>query len=225
MLPKPIILVVDDNKDIRELLQMTLEREGYVVKRAKNAVNAKIKAKKYHPRLILLDIMMPGQDGISLCKELRTLLGKEVRIVLLTALQEENSEVAAFEAGADDFINKPIKKRALTHRIAALLQRKSSLPMKDPLEVGGFLIDPTSHSIYRGEEQLVPLRPREFELFYFLAQHPGRYFSRDVLVEKVWGEDTYVTPRTVDVHVRHIREKIGPNCISTRQGVGYAFKL
>ncbi len=230
---KGTILVVDDNRDIRDMLQLILEQAGYVVKRAKNAVNALRKAKKSSPHLILVDIMMPGEDGIALCRRLRSSLHKPVRIVLLTACSDEASEVAAFEAGADDFIGKPIKSKALIHRINALLQRKAT-PVPDAenqppprvvLNVGGFCIDPNRYCFHYQEKSPVILRPREFELLYFLAQHPEHYFSRETLMSQVWGTDIYVTPRTVDVHIHHIREKIGDSHISTRKGLGYAFKV
>ena len=217
-------LVVDDNKDIRDLLQLTLEQAGYVVLRAKNAENAVRKALEERPQLILLDIMMPDMDGITLCKELRRKLGSVPVIVFLTARDEEYSEVAGFEAGANDYISKPIRKHALVRRLEVLLQRSEKESKPQNLEVGDIFIDPHQY-IVRCQEKELSLRRREFELLYFLVQYPGRFFSREQLMKRIWGEDVYITTRTVDVHIRRIREKIGEGYILTLKGVGYAFKL
>lgn len=222
MSDKVSILVVDDNEDIRDLLEMTLAREGYQVIRAKNAENALKKAQEQPPQLILLDIMMPDKDGITLCRELRTKVSKDTRIVFLTARHEEYSEVAGFEAGADDYISKPIRARALVRRLKALLQRDRSTDSKY-FQVGDLIIDPNHYGVSQ-KGQKIALRRREFELLYFLAQHPECFFSREELMKQIWGDDVYITPRTVDVHIRRIREKIGHKCILTLKGVGYAFK-
>ena len=224
MSKSPVILVVDDNEDIRDLLQIILEREGYVVQRAKNAKNALIKARLYKPSLILLDIMMPDKDGIMLCRDLREVLSKKTRIVFLTARDEEYSEVAGFEAGADDFIIKPIKAQALVRRIGALLRREDQKENEPLLEVGGFCMDANRYTVCV-KDKVLSLRKREFEVLYFLASHPDQFFSRDTLLSRVWGDDSYITPRTVDVHIRRIREQIGGEHIITLKGVGYAFTV
>ena len=225
MTARSIILVVDDNRDIRDLLQLILEKEGYMVKRAKNAENALKKAEEYTPHLILLDMMMPNKDGITLCKELRALLGQRPRIVFLTARDEEYSEVAGFEAGADDFIIKPIKAQALVRRVEALLKRdQQKSPPPARLEVEDWLIDANQHLIkHKGRE--IRLRKKEFDILYFLAQHPEQFFLRDELIRQVWGEGSYITARTVDVHIRRIRQEVGSAHILTRKGLGYAFKV
>ena len=221
---KITVLVVDDNKDIRDLLQLTLEQAGYAVLRAKNAENAIRKALEERPQLILLDIMMPDMDGITLCKELRRRLGKVPVIVFLTARAEEYSEVAGFEAGANDYISKPIRKHALVRRIEVLLHRSDKDTNPQEIEVGDIFIDPRQYLV-RCQGKELSLRRREFELLYFLAQHPGHFFSRDQLMKRIWGEDIYITIRTVDVHIRRIREKIGEGHILTLKGVGYAFQI
>jgi two-component system alkaline phosphatase synthesis response regulator PhoP len=218
------ILVVDDEKDILEILKYNLEKEGYQIKIAGDGLRAVEIADSFVPNLILLDIMMPGRDGVEACRLLR-LNPKlvDTHIIFLTARAEEYSEVAAFEVGADDYITKPIKPRALLSRIKALYKKAKIKQREVPIvEAGNLVIDRTSYIVkQQGEELTLP--KKEFELLYFLAQNPNKVFSREELLNKVWGTDVYVLARTVDVHIRKVREKIGENFISTVKGVGYKF--
>lgn len=220
------ILVVDDEVDILDLLKYNLEKEGFQVEVAENGVDAIEVSKKFIPDLILLDIMMPGQDGVETCRQLREF--KELSstfIIFLTARVEEYSEVAAFENGADDYLTKPIKPRALMSRINAIFRRtKKDIDQEEKVTAGDLEIDKQSYTVKRsGEEFSLP--KKEFELLYFLAQHPGKVFSRDELLYNIWGTDVYVLARTVDVHVRKVREKIGDGYIATIKGVGYKFDV
>ena len=219
------VLVVDDEADILELLKHNLAKEGYDVKTSLDGRKAVEIAKTYHPDLILLDIMMPHQDGVETCRQLREIpeLNNSF-VIFLTARSEEYSEVAAFDIGADDYITKPIKPRALMSRINALFRRDSK-KKKDNNQVsaGDLSIDRTSYTATIGEDK-INLPKKEFELLYFLAQNPGKVFSRDDLLQNIWGTDVYVLARTVDVHIRKVREKIGEGYISTVKGVGYKFE-
>jgi two-component system alkaline phosphatase synthesis response regulator PhoP len=219
------ILIVDDDIDILELLQYNLEKEGYEVKIANNGQKALDIASIFQPNLVLLDIMMPGIDGVETCRLLRenTTL-TDTHILFLTARSEEYSEVAAFDAGADDYITKPIKPRALLSRIGAILRRETKKSTKDAkkIEVGGLIIDKQSYTAYINDKQIV-LPKKEFELLHFLATNPNKVFNRDELLQNIWGTDVYVLARTVDVHIRKIREKIGDDIIKTVKGVGYKF--
>lgn len=220
------ILVVDDETDIVEMLTYNLEKEGYEVKSAHDGKSGVEKARKFQPDLILMDIMMPVMDGVEACRLIReTPELAETIIIFLTARSEEYSEVAAFETGADDYITKPVKPRALMSRIAALFRRdtKKSAGATDVIKVGKFTIDKSSYTLYI-EDKPVSLPKKEFELLYFLAETPKKVFSRDELLQNIWGSDVYVLARTVDVHIRRVREKIGNDCIKTVKGVGYKFE-
>jgi len=225
-MPKPEIriLAVDDDDSILELLRYNLEKSGYEVKTAGNGEEAVEAAKKFRPHLVLLDIMMPKMDGVEACRQMRAMPEMAGSfIVFLTARSEEYSEVAAFDVGADDYITKPIKPRALISRIQAMLRRGSKKSVKpESLQFGTLQIDRTSYTV-SVNGQRVDLPKKEFELLYFLAQHPNQVFSRDDLLHNIWGTDVYVLARTVDVHVRKVREKIGDDYISTVKGVGYKF--
>ncbi|MEQ9301402.1 MAG: response regulator transcription factor [Cyclobacteriaceae bacterium] len=218
------ILVVDDESDILELLKYNLEKEGYEVKTALDGIKGVEIAKSFHPELILLDIMMPKQDGVETCRQLRDLPELQNSfIVFLTARSEEYSEVAAFDMGADDYITKPIKPRALMSRISAMFRRESK-KKKDvsKITIDDMVIDRSSYTVtVKGEK--INLPKKEFELLHFLAQNPGKVFSRDDLLQNIWGTDVYVLARTVDVHIRKVREKIGEGYIATVKGVGYKF--
>lgn len=221
------VLVVDDEEPILELLKYNLEKNDYDVKIANNGIKGVEIAKKYKPDLILLDIMMPGQDGVETCRQLRDLPSiAGAYIVFLTARAEEYSEVAAFDVGADDYIVKPIKPRALMSRINAMFRRESKKKNNVArIEIGDLIIDRSSYTISikgRGE---ITLPKKEFELLHFLAQNPNKVFSRDELLQNIWGSDVYVLARTVDVHIRKVREKIGEEYIKTVKGVGYKFSL
>ncbi len=219
------VLVVDDEEDILELLQYNLSKEGYDVKVAENGKKALEIAKDFQPQLILLDIMMPVMDGVETCRLLREMPHlKECYIIFLTARSEEYSEVAAFDAGANDYINKPIKPRALLSRISAFFKRiQNSQKNQDRVEYPDLVIDRNSYTVMHKGNQLV-LPKKEFELLSYLASNPNKVFSREQLLSEVWGNDVYVLARTVDVHIRKVREKIGDDYIATVKGVGYKFE-
>jgi two-component system, OmpR family, alkaline phosphatase synthesis response regulator PhoP len=219
------VLVVDDDVDIVEFLAYNLEKEGYEVKTAHNGVDAIEIAKSFLPELLLLDIMMPTLDGIETARALRGMGEfKNTFILFLTARSEEYSEVAAFELGADDYITKPIKPRALMSRINALFRREAQkAEPENQLEVAGLSINRLNYSVTKTDKSVVVLPKKEFELLYFLAQKPNKVFGREELLHKIWGADVFVVERTVDVHIRKVREKIGENYIKTLKGVGYMF--
>jgi two-component system, OmpR family, alkaline phosphatase synthesis response regulator PhoP len=220
------VLVVDDESDILELLQYNLKKEGYDVKTSSDGRKGVEIAKNFIPDLILLDIMMPHQDGVETCRQLREIPELSgAFIIFLTARAEEYSEIAAFDVGADDYITKPIKPRALMSRIGALFRR--DIKKKDEninIKIGDLNIDRSSYTVTVGKSQ-VTLPKKEFELLYFLAFNPNKVFSRDDLLQNIWGSDVYVLARTVDVHIRKVREKIGEGYITTVKGVGYKFEL
>ena len=220
------VLVVDDDEPILELLKYNLEKEGYEVKVANNGQLGVDIARKFKPDLVLLDIMMPQMDGVEACRQLRSMSDLvNTFIVFLTARSEEYSEVAAFDVGADDYITKPIKPRALISRVSALFRRDSKGKGSSPqILTGELVIDRSSYTItIKGKE--INLPKKEFELLFFLAQSPNKVFSRDDLLQNIWGSDVYVLARTVDVHIRKVREKIGDDYITTVKGVGYKFNL
>jgi two-component system alkaline phosphatase synthesis response regulator PhoP len=224
--PAQKVLVVDDEEPILELLKYNLEKQGYDVRTAIDGQVAVDVAKKFHPDLVLLDIMMPKVDGVEACRQLRAMPElMNTYIVFLTARAEEYSEVAAFDVGADDYILKPIKPRALMSRISALFRRDSSKKnVSSQIKAGELVIDRTSYTVkLKGRE--ISLPKKEFELLFFLAQNPNKVFSRDDLLQNIWGADVYVLSRTVDVHIRKVREKIGDDCIATVKGVGYKFNI
>ncbi|MEM6803140.1 MAG: response regulator transcription factor [Bacteroidota bacterium] len=217
------VLIVDDEKDILDLLEYNLEKEGYDVLLAMDGEEAISLAKSEKPNMVLLDIMMPQMDGIETCRRLRELPElKGTFIVFLTARAEEYSELAGFDAGADDYIAKPIKPRVLLSRIKAILRRDQAFKdEQDVLNVKDLEIIRDEY-IVRRREEIFNLPRKEFELLYFLASKPGKVFRREKLLEKIWG-DVYVVDRTIDVHIRKLREKIGEGYIQTVKGVGYKF--
>ena len=218
------VLAVDDDESIIEILRYNLEKAGYEVRTAADGQEALDVARRFRPNLVLLDIMMPKLDGVETCRQMRQL--SELNgtfIIFLTARSEEYSEVAAFDVGADDYITKPIKPRALLSRIQAILRRGAKTQSQpNLLAFGNLLIDRTSYTIKVNDRE-IDLPKKEFELLYFLARHPNKVFTRDDLLHNIWGTDVYVLARTVDVHVRKVREKIGDDYISTVKGVGYKF--
>lgn len=225
-LPTPKILLVDDDPDIIELLEYNLNKEGFETASANDGLQALEVAKDFKPDLILLDVMMPRQDGIETARQIRQIPEfKDTYILFLTARAEEYTEVAAFDVGADDYIVKPIKPRALLSRIKAMLRRDTQQIESDSLiEIGLLTINRTNYSVINNGNPLV-MPKKEFELLYFLAKHPNKVFNRDELLEKVWGVDVYVVERTVDVHIRKLREKIPEHYIKTLKGVGYMFSI
>jgi two-component system alkaline phosphatase synthesis response regulator PhoP len=219
------ILLVDDEEDILEFLSYNLKKEGYKVFTALNGEEGLDVAKKELPNLILLDVMMPGIDGIEVCREIRGIPGlKDVLIAFLSARSEDYSHIAGFDAGADDYINKPIKPRVLLSRIKALLRRGQ--PVKDsiPEDLGGIRIDRESYLVHK-EGQEISLPRKEFELLSLLASKPGKVFAREDILNKVWGGEVVVGDRTIDVHIRKLREKLGEDYIKTVKGVGYKFEF
>jgi two-component system alkaline phosphatase synthesis response regulator PhoP len=219
------ILLVDDEEDILEFLSYNLKKEGYKVFTALNGEEGLDVAKKELPNLILLDVMMPGIDGIEVCREIRGIPGlKDVLIAFLSARSEDYSHIAGFDAGADDYINKPIKPRVLLSRIKALLRRGQ--PVKDsiPEDLGGIRIDRESYLVFK-EDQEISLPRKEFELLSLLASKPGKVFAREDILNKVWGGEVVVGDRTIDVHIRKLREKLGEDYIKTVKGVGYKFEF
>ncbi|MEJ6979289.1 response regulator transcription factor [Pedobacter sp. P351] len=222
---KQKILIVDDEPDIRELIEYNLKKEGYQVFTASNGQEGVSEAKRSHPDLIILDIMMPKMDGIEACRILRTMNEfKNTFMVFLTARSEEYSEIAGFNVGADDYIAKPIKPRALVSRINAILRRNSQPdePIDNKLEISDLTIDRETYLVYRNGEKIV-LAKKEFELLYLLASKPGKVYTREVILKSIWEDSVVVTNRTIDVHIRKVREKLGEDYISTVKGVGYKF--
>ncbi len=218
------ILIADDDSDILELLKYNFENEGYLVETAKNGETALEIAKDFLPDLIVLDIMMPEIDGIETCRLLReNKKFKDTFIIFLTARSEEYSEVAAFQNGANDYLVKPIKPRALLSRVEAYFRRLVENNYSDLIKIKDLVIDRVSFQVTTENKGVIVLPKKEFEVLYYLAKKAGKVFSRDELLNKIWGEDVAVTPRTVDVHIRKIREKIGESYIKTIKGVGYKF--
>ncbi len=219
------ILVVDDENDILEFIQYNLKKEGYDVHLAHNGQEAITVGKKIKPDLILLDVMMPVMDGIEACKQIKEDSDfDQTFVVFLTARAEEYSEIAGFNAGADDYIAKPIKPRVLLSRISAILRRKNKEVVDTKLTAGDIIIDRETFLVYKGDEK-IQLARKEFELLYLLAGKPGKVFTREYILEKVWGDEVLVVDRTIDVHIRKLREKIGDDYIGTVKGVGYKFEI
>jgi two-component system, OmpR family, alkaline phosphatase synthesis response regulator PhoP len=223
------ILLVDDDLDIQEILSYNLIQEGYKIYVASNGKEAIKQAKKHLPHLIIMDIMMPEMDGIEACEQIRKLPELEnVIITFLTARNEDYSQVAGFEAGADDYISKPIKPKVFISKIKSLLRRvkESDIVTENlgTLIIGNIEINRESYLIIKDKVEIV-LPRKEFELFYLLASKPGKVFKRDDILDKVWGNDVVVGGRTIDVHIRKLREKIGDEYFKTIKGVGYKFEL
>ncbi len=218
------ILIVDDEPDILEFMQYNLEKEGFEVFPATSGKEAIEVAKHELPDLIILDVMMPGMDGIETCRELRNDSRlRDTIIAFLTARNEDYSQIAGFESGADDYIAKPIKPRVLISRIKALLKRSGQV-INDPVtEVAGLIIDRNTYTLSKDGKELT-LPKKEFELLAFLATKPGKVFTRDEILNRVWGNEVVVGDRTIDVHIRRLREKVGNNVIRTIKGVGYKFE-
>jgi len=219
------ILLVDDEPDILEFLSYNLKKEGYQVFTAGTGEEGIAIARKEQPHLVLLDVMMPGVDGIEVCRELRAAPGMDsVIIAFLTARSEDYSHIAGFEAGADDYINKPIKPRVLLSRIKALLRRNAAGTESTAVDVGKLRIDRESYLVYKEGEE-ISLPRKEFELLSLLASKPGKVFAREEILNRVWGDEVVVGDRTIDVHIRKLREKLGEEFIRTVKGVGYKFEF
>lgn len=219
------ILLVDDEPDIIEFLGYNLSKEGYQVYSTGNGKDGVAMAKKVLPHLVILDVMMPGQDGIETCREIRnTEELRNVLITFLTARHEDYSQIAGFDAGADDYINKPIKPRVLLYRIAAMLRRLSLTDIKETenIYVGGLKIDREKYIVIKNGSELY-LPKKEFELLSLLASKPKKVFTRNEILDRVWSGQVVVDDRTIDVHVRRLREKVGDSYIKTVKGIGYKF--
>lgn len=216
--------MVDDEPDILEILEYNLTSEGYQVDTAKNGLEALKKADEWKPHLVLLDVMMPEMDGIETCEKLRNNASlSDVLIVFLTARSEDYSQVAGLEAGADDYITKPIKPKVLMSKIKAMLRRfKESDVNTELVEAGDLIINREEYKIvYKGKEIMLPRK--EFELISLLASKPNKVFEREEILNRVWGNEVVVGGRTIDVHIRKLREKVGDQHFKTVKGVGYKY--
>ena len=221
------ILLVDDEPDILEILKYNLTSEGYQVSTAKNGLEGVEKAKKKKPHLIILDVMMPEMDGIEACEKIRNTKGLEDTIItFLTARGEDYSQVAGFDAGADDYITKPVKPKVLMSKVKALLRRlkESEDPQLDIKKVGNIVINREEYKVVNNGKE-INLPRKEFELLSLLTSKPDKVFKREVILDKVWGQEVVVGGRTIDVHIRKLREKIGDHHFKTVKGVGYKFVL
>ena len=219
------VLLVDDEVDILEFLSYNLKKEGYVVEAVDNGYDAIKRAREFQPSLILLDVMMPGMDGVETCRQLREIPGgKSFLIAFLTARGEDYSQIAGFDAGGDDYITKPIKPRLLISRISALLRRALGVEVPEQIILGELILNREKFQLMKSGV-VVPLPKKEFELLALLVSKPGKVFLREEILERVWGGDVIVGDRTIDVHIRKLREKIGENYIKTIKGVGYKFDI
>ncbi|MDG1725147.1 MAG: response regulator transcription factor [Bacteroidia bacterium] len=219
------ILIVEDDQDIVELLRYNLEKEGYKCYSANNGAAGLEIAIKKEPDLIILDIMMPELDGIETCRAIKSKPSLSDKfIIFLTARSEEYSEIAGFEAGADDYIMKPIKPRVLISRIKAIFSRKKDQHTISQIQHGDLIIDRDTFKVSLQNKHFT-LPKKEFELLFLLASKPDKVFRRESILSKVWGTDVSVVDRTIDVHIRKIREKVGDEKIKTIKGVGYKFVL
>jgi len=217
------VLVIDDEEDIRDILTYNLKKEGFNAYASENGEKGMELLKSVHPDLVLLDVMMPGMDGIEVCEAIRNLPGFERTLIcFLTARSEDYSQIAGLDAGADDYVSKPIKPKVLISRIKAMLRRKGMVEPEEKSNDGRLVINRDKYIVEKNGEVL-HLPRKEFELLALLASRPGHVFERDTILEKVWGTDIVVGDRTIDVHVRKLREKIGEGMIKTIKGIGYKF--
>ena len=219
------ILVVDDDLDIIEILKYNLNKSGYLVKSAKNGIEAIKKAKKFMPNIILMDVMMPEMSGIEACSEIKQIDElSETMIIFLSARSEDYTQISAYDAGADDYISKPIKPKILLKKISNIVKKiKSNKNLPIFLDLGSIKINREEYLVIQNKNELI-LPRKEFELLFLLASKPEKVFTRDEIMNKVWGTQIVVGDRTIDVHVRKLREKIGEKHIKTLKGVGYKFK-
>ncbi len=226
MSDKQTILVVDDEQDLLDLIEYNLKQEGFDVLKAEDGVEGIEMAREHSPNLVLLDIMMPKMDGLEVVERMRDDKKlKKIPIIFLTARGDEKTEVQGLDKGGDDYITKPISTTKLISRIKAVLRRfEETEEMADKIEVHDIVIDKDRYIVTRGEDEEFQLPRKEFELLYFLASRKGKVMDRQTLLNHVWGDNIYVVDRTVDVHVRKIREKLGDEYIETVKGVGYRFK-
>ncbi|MGY5851551.1 response regulator transcription factor [Salegentibacter sp. F14] len=220
------ILLVDDEPDILEIVGYNLKTEGYQVITAENGADGVKLAKKHKPQLIILDVMMPEMDGIEACEQIRKIAGLEETIItFLTARGEDYSQMAGFDAGADDYITKPIKPKVLVSKVKALLRRfRDDDSSTNILKIGELTIDRDQYKVVKEGQELI-LPRKEFELLSLLTSKPGKVFKREDILDKVWGNEVIVGGRTIDVHIRKLREKIGDDSFKTVKGVGYKFVI
>ena len=222
------ILIVEDEVDIADLVKYHLEREGLAARTVSDGKHALELIVRDHPDLIILDLMLPGMDGLELCRRLRAQAATQaIPIIMLTARAEEVDRIVGLEVGADDYVPKPFSPRELVARVKAVLRRTAPPvgPSEAPVSVGGLRLDPGRHEVTK-DDQRIELSAMEFRLLEFFLRHRGRVFSRTQLLDQVWGQDRFVEPRTVDVHIRHLREKVEdtprqPTLILTVRGMGY----
>jgi len=218
-----IILIADDEPDILEIISYNLSKEGYTVYTAKDGNDALEKTKLIHPHLFILDILMPYKNGVEVCRTLRSQPKfKDALVILLTALSDESSHIKGLDSGADDFITKPVSPKVLTSRVNALF-RRTQKEENNIITAGNVTIDVSKYTVAINGKTII-LAKKEFELLQLLAAKPGRVFLRNEILEQVWGSEVIVGDRTIDVHIRKIRQKLGINCISTIKGVGYKFE-
>lgn len=219
------ILIIDDEQDIRDILSYSLKKEGYTVYTAENGKEGIKQTKKHHPNLILLDVMMPDMDGIEVCETIRANDSfNNIKICFLTARNEDYSQIAGLDAGADDFVSKPIKPRVLASRIKAILRRSVETVSKEKKKNKTKLIIDRERYFVEKNGNEIHLPRKEFELLSLLSSKPEKVFDREIILKTVWGEDVVVGNRTIDVHIRKLREKIGNKHIKTVKGVGYKFQ-
>jgi two-component system alkaline phosphatase synthesis response regulator PhoP len=224
-IPAKKILIADDEPDILEIVSYNLMMHGYEVETAKDGDQAIQKARQFSPDLIILDIMMPKKNGIEVCKILRSMPEfQQTLIVFLTALNDELSHVKGLEYGADDFISKPISPKIMVSKVNAFFRRLSKPEEVKSMEIGDLRIEPEEYMVYFKNEP-ISLAKKEFELLQYLASRPGRVFLRGEILNQIWGSDVIVGDRTIDVHIRKIRQKLGLDCITTVKGVGYKFEI
>jgi two-component system alkaline phosphatase synthesis response regulator PhoP len=217
------ILIVDDDEDIREILKYNLERENHSIRVVEDGIKCLDEVKKDKPDLILLDVMMPGMDGIEVCEQLKSSAeNKDILICFLTARSEDYSQIAGLESGGDDYVTKPIKPKVLVSRINALLRRNESRKPIEEIHSNDLRINREKYLVEKGGKE-IQFPKKEFELLALLVSKPNFVFKRELILEKVWGTDIVVGDRTIDVHIRKLREKIGDHHITTVKGVGYKF--
>jgi two-component system, OmpR family, alkaline phosphatase synthesis response regulator PhoP len=225
MKPKATILIADDEQDLLDLISYNLEKAGYEIVTAANGIEALEKAQVFKPQLIILDIMMPFKTGIEVCNTLRNKPEfNNTLIIMLTALNDEVSHIKGLDSGADDYISKPVSSKVLVSKVNALLRRSTPDDTHKTITIANISIDPVQYTVKVNDEQKV-LAKKEFELLYMLAATPGRVFLRNEILSQIWGSDVIVGDRTIDVHIRKIRQKLDLDCISTVKGVGYKFVL
>ena len=219
------ILIVDDDLDIIEILKYNLKKSGYSTKSANNGIEAIKKAKKFIPHIILMDVMMPEMSGIEACSEIKQIDElRETIIIFLSARNEDYTQISAYDAGADDYISKPVQPKILLKKISNIAKKiNSNKNLPNVIDLGSILINREEYLVFKNKNEII-LPRKEFELLFLLASKPGKVFTRDQIMNKVWGTLVVVGDRTIDVHIRKLREKIGEKHIKTIKGIGYKFK-